>query len=63
MKDITGYNYIDEPATKLLTTLSTESQKNLLKIFKQIYSAGKSEGYHYGIKNEKINLEEGYIHP
>lgn len=50
MNDITGYQYIDEPANELLVTLPEETQKILKKIFKQIYSVGKTEGYHDALK-------------
>jgi|TARA_R110000868_G_scaffold26440_1_gene101763 hypothetical protein len=53
MNDITGYNYIDEPATELLEELPIETQESLLKIFKQIHSAGKADGFTYGVESEK----------
>jgi hypothetical protein len=47
MNNITGYQYIDQPATELLETLPNNVQKDLAEVFRQIYSAGKSEGYSY----------------
>jgi hypothetical protein len=53
MDKITGYQYIDEPATELLTTLPKDTQENLREIFKQIHSAGKADGFTYGVQSEK----------
>jgi hypothetical protein len=48
MENITGYQYIDQPASELLDTLPNDVQKNLREIFKNIHSAGKAEGYSNG---------------
>ena len=48
MENITGYQYIDQPASELLDTLPNDVQKNLKEIFKNIHSAGKAEGYSQG---------------
>ncbi len=48
MDKITGYQYIDQPATELLDTLPNNVQKDLREIFRQIHSAGKAEGYSQG---------------
>jgi hypothetical protein len=45
MNKITGYQYIDQPATELLEKLPNDIQSNLMEIFTQIHSAGKAEGY------------------
>jgi hypothetical protein len=48
MENITGYQYIDQPASELLDTLPSDVQINLKEIFKNIHSAGKAEGYSQG---------------
>ena len=48
MNKITGYQYIDQPAAKLLEKLPNNLQIDLEKIFKDIHAVGKSEGYSEG---------------
>jgi hypothetical protein len=48
MDNITGYQYIDQPAAELLEKLPSNIQIDLKKIFKDIHSVGKSEGYFEG---------------
>jgi hypothetical protein len=45
MDNITGYQYIDQPANELLEKLSPELRVELEVIYTKIYSAGKAEGY------------------
>lgn len=58
MNKITGYQYIDQPANEFLVTLPNETQKNLKEIFKQIYSAGKAEGYSHGKYGNSEQLKD-----
>lgn len=56
MENITGYQYIDQPANELLGKLPNEVQENLKEIFKQIHSAGKAEGYSIS-KHDRLVLK------
>lgn len=53
MENITGYQYIDQPASELLGKLPNDVQTDLMEIFKKIHSAGKADGYVSG-KQTKI---------
>ena len=45
MEKITGYQYIDQPATELLDKLPNDVQVSLKEIFQKIHSAGKADGF------------------
>jgi hypothetical protein len=53
-KEISGYNYIDEPINELLNNLPIEDKAKYLLLFKHLYSAGVKEG----IRLEKNNYEK-----
>ncbi len=48
MENITGYQYMDQPASELLKNLPNDIQTDLKEIFKKIHSAGQADGYAKG---------------
>jgi hypothetical protein len=53
MEKITGYAYIDQPASELLDKLPTDQRNSMEEIFKKIHSAGQADGYVKGKFAEK----------